>query len=441
VPPRLRLRPGSALLPCLGALACAHAASSVALPTPSAVVEEDPCALSAVSDAVPDSLSVALAGTIDLRHAPSARSPAERFVFRQLFESLIRMDCTGAIRPGLAVSWSARDSGRVWVFTLRPGATFWDESPVVASDVIAAWNARSALPEGMTAVTQDDGKVQVMLDRPAPSVPRALADPAWAVTRAGPNDGWPMGTSRFQVDTAGGVFRLAPRRGSGAGPVVVIRAQGSGDLRDMLDAGADILVTSDPAALSYAAERTGLTTLPLPWDSTYVLLSQGEVALSDSERVDLSRDVVRVTARAAMGPQWWTGPGTCGTPSPATFASTPVEPQRPTWVAAQGDGPGRDLLERLVALRRNDGDTAVRALTLGAEAFAASLQADQSAAYVVAVPRQPIDPCRAMRDFLARAPWAQAAVILPLVDIRPHAIVRRGAAAFTVEWDGTLRLR
>jgi hypothetical protein len=43
-------------------------------------------------------------------------------------------------------------------------------------------------------------------------------------------------------------------------------------------------------------------------------------------------------------------------------------------------------------------------------------------------------PCR------ERATWPAGAEILPLIDTRMTAVVRQGAPALEIQWDGTLRL-
>ena len=47
----------------------------------------------------------------------------------------------------------------------------------------------------------------------------------------------------------------------------------SGDPRDLLDAGADLLLTRDPATLDYAATLPHFQSVPLAWQRTHVLLS------------------------------------------------------------------------------------------------------------------------------------------------------------------------
>src|SRR5437899_2485107 len=72
-------------------------------------------------------------------HAPAPENDAERLVFRQLYETLIRVDCLGRVLPGLAESWTRDVVSRPWTFTLRTDARFWDGAPVSARDVVAAW--------------------------------------------------------------------------------------------------------------------------------------------------------------------------------------------------------------------------------------------------------------------------------------------------------------
>jgi hypothetical protein len=438
--PRLPPCRGSALLSCLGALSCAVPAARVAPPNSPTFEGSEACALAAPTGSSPDTLSVALSGGVDPRHWPAAGTATERFVFRQLYESLIRIDCAGQVWPGLAQSWRADASGRVWVFTIRSDARFWDGLPVRGQDVIAAWqNRANGLPADVTVQARSDRDIQVILPRPMAEVPRAFADPEWAVTRAVPGAAWLVGTGRFRADSVDGHLGLVPL--VGGAPVIALRAMVAGDMRDLLDAGVDVLVTAEPATLSYAAGRPDLMSLPLPWDSTYVLLAQSEVALSDSVRGGLARDAVRVEARPAAGPFWWNDREGCEDASGRGVTVNPFQPVRSTWIALQGDGTAYALMERLVALRRTGADTAVRAITLAPVPFEAAVRSGRWAGSVFAVPRQPPDACRAMKDLMAAAPWLSGGVIVPLIDTRRRVVVRRGASAFTVDWDGTLHLR
>jgi hypothetical protein len=124
------------------------------------------------------------------------------------------------------------------------------------------------------------------------TVPLVFADPEWAVTKLVTGRDWPAGTGAYTADTSGGRVIVSPSRGGGR-PVLVLRSSGAGDARDLLDAGVDVLVTAEPAALSYAAGRPGITATPLPWDRTYALLGVGVADISAGLRAGLARDAVR----------------------------------------------------------------------------------------------------------------------------------------------------
>src|SRR2546427_498562 len=110
---------------------------------------------------------------------------ADRLVFGQLYESLIRLFCQGRPLPGLAKSWD-QASGDRWAFTLRDNARFWDGAPVTARDVLASWRGRDpALAQ--SALIVDDHTLTV----PGAGVPfQRFADQVLAVTKGAPGGGW-----------------------------------------------------------------------------------------------------------------------------------------------------------------------------------------------------------------------------------------------------------
>ena len=352
-----------------------------------------------------------------------------KFAGRQLYETLVRRDCAGLERPGLAQTWSSADGGRNWAFALR-SARFWDGTPVTPAAVVSGWtedSAASALLKQagiIFATAGSDGALHLLLAVPRDSVPAALADPRLAVVRRIPDTAWPIGTGPYRlpesdpapatlepVDEGRPVRLLAPPR----------------DLRDAMDAGADIVVTDDPGTLAYAAQRPGYTSRPLPWRRTYALVltapTDSAAVVSPGFREALARDAVRVDARAAAGASALPA---CSAAPPA--ASSPARTgARIAYPAA--DATARDLAARLAALRV----AGVRAiLPLDGDAFLAALRAGGEAAYVLALPRT-LAPCEDL-------PLPGGAAVLPLVDTRAHALVRQGAPPMTVDWDGTLRL-
>jgi hypothetical protein len=54
--------------------------------------------------------------------------------------------------------------------------------------------------------------------------------------------------------------------------------------------------------------------------------------------------------------------------------------------------------------------------------------------------RRPIDSCRDMQVAVEVVGWIDPDTIVPLVDTRLQAIVRRSRSGVTVEWDGGLLL-
>lgn len=428
-----------------GVASCGRSAAPVPPLLPVAVRDE--CALADDSARVPDTLTLALPGAVDPAHAPMPTTDAERMVFRQLYETLVRLDCTGAPHPELAESWSASDAGAQWTFTLRAGARFQDGQAVTARDVIASWMSGDTTQlEGATVAAPDDRTLVLRLRQPAPAPPLWLADPALAVTRAMPGRNWPLGTGPYTADTAAGGIMLRPFTGTGR-PTLVLSPPGAADARDWLDRGIDLVVTDDAAALSYAASRPEFATRPLPWDRTYLLLAPAATPpVTMVWQEGLARDAVRVEARASAVPAWWTAFPACIGPPPAAAPPPPSGGTRVLVAYPRDDATARSIAERLVALEGSQTGTTARAAGLGPAELTGALAAGQIGGggwqFVIPFPQLALEPCRAVHELVARAPWLTLVTqIAPLIDTRRRAVWRRGAAAFTAEWDGTLRVR
>jgi hypothetical protein len=359
----------------------------------------------------------------------------EEFVARQLYETLVRFDCTGRLRPGLAVTWHAEDGGRVWVLTLRPGAQYWDGAPVTPAEIAESWAPDSAAgtavrAAGILAVTPaGDRDIHLTLAAPRDSLPPALADPGLAVVRRDRSRS--VGTGRYRPGTADrSPALLTPADSSTRGIIKLL--PGAHDLRDAIDAGADLVVTDDPATLTYAEARPDLSSVPLPWGHTYLLVVPNRPGMrldttsTARLRETLAHDVVRVDARAAEPPFPW---GSCAGPLAA-------HPPAPSPAAARiaypaGDRTARDLAARIVAI----GAAPARSIiALEPAALRESLREARETGYVVGLPRAPLIPCA------EPVPWPADVTVVPLVDTREHAILRRGAPPMTTDWDGTLRL-
>ncbi len=404
----------------------------------------DGCALLPDQTSQVDTLRIGLDRPVTPARAPLATNGDERLVFGQLYETLLWVDCAGHLRPGLAASWSSEDNGRSWSLTLRPDARFWDGTPVTAAAIIGGWTAlddsqlvREAGVESVTAL--GDRTVGVTLTAPSPAGPLVLGDPRFAVSRLG-GHAWPQGTGAYRVDSlssAPGLIARSLADTGGEPRVLLFRPAPRGDARESLDAGADLVVTDDPAVGDYAQSRPDLSVLPLPWDRTYVLLAQppgsGTTPTSLQSMADpafhaaLARDAVRGEARGAEPPFWWDSLGCASRAAPGADGAHPA----PYIAYPRGDRTARELAARLVALGTLG--TGVTAMGLPESEWGRDLASGRYLAYVLAVPRHPLAPC-----FLASA-WPDGASAVPLVDTRSLAILRRGAPSPVVDWAGALR--
>ncbi len=60
-------------------------------------------------------------------------------VLANVDESLTAIDAAGRVQPALAASWTSSADGRSITFTLRPGLTFSDGTPLGAADIVRSW--------------------------------------------------------------------------------------------------------------------------------------------------------------------------------------------------------------------------------------------------------------------------------------------------------------
>jgi hypothetical protein len=369
-----------------------------------------------------DTLTVALSEPVDLGNVLSPTNDSERLLFRNLFDNLIRLDCQGTVRPGLAESWTEDSGKRAWIFTLRDGAKFGSGLPMsaahVAGTLAPAW-AGGRSPGIDSAVALNDRQLRLFLSGTQDSVPHFLADPALAMVDGLATDG----------RGSGGSIAI-PAHGSL--PAVDLQFPPGGDVRDALDHGVDLVVTRDPAVIDYVAGRSEFATYPLPWSRTYVLLQPAaaeplDVVSTEPERRSLARDAVQADARGAEPLFWWHEAAACpNTVAPGSRSTS----SRVAYI--RGDEVARGLAERVVALARSG--IGLRTVALEPAEFIALLRTGSERGYVVALPRQTLAPCR------ESAALPGAARIQPLIDTRAHAIIRRGAPPITIEWDGTVRV-
>ena len=410
-------------------------------------------------------------------------------MFELGYATLARVDCLGRVMPALASSWTVADGGMRLDLVLSDSARFWNGDPVTAADVIASWGAagQTRLADNATVLSEHalrvDCNVFGGLAMGGCPVLTALGDVELAVARRRPGTRWAEGTGSYRLRESPGpeasprtTLDLEPVRGGGL-PRLTIHSVRGADTRDLVDAGAQLVLTDDPALAAYAAARSEMVSLSLPWDRTWSIVTPARpitttpgqldpdtIALhTRSSRATLARDVVPADARASDGPYWWRDLTGCLASAPKGGA--PNERPQSRVVASSDQPTARALAERLVALAAGPRGTASdsllamlgplgmsldsrsTAIVLAPNDFAARLRAGSDAAYVVAMPRRSLAPCLDAARLRAAAPWLGSDSgrrglerVIPLVDTRLRAVVRRDWLGLTMAWDSTVTI-
>jgi len=381
-----------------------------------------------VSDgAAPARLRVAVAGPVDVRNAPVPRTDAERLVFRQLYETLVRVDCRGDVAAGLAEAWSTADGGRTWTLRLRNGTTFTNGDTVTSEDVLNAWRLRGVDTTFAEMAALNARELRVVLHDTA-SAPRILADPRYVITQAAAPGAWPGGTGVYRVAAAGDRrIRLESR--DPALPAMDVELTAA-DARAALDDGFDAVVSSDVATIEYAGALPGYTAAQLPWNRTYMLVGAND-SRADADaaaRSELARDAVRGAVRPAEP--------SSGPRSARCSGALPARGSTHAIAYPAGDPIARGLAERIAALawpasrtpawlraQVRPAERAPVVLPMRADALERALHADTSLAFVIATPRT------------AACGIAGTA----LVDARDHLLHRGNLGRVIADGDGSLR--
>lgn len=405
--------------------------------------------------------TVGLTERVDAVNALHPTNDSERLLFRQVYETLVRVDCEGRVAPALAVSWRLDTDGRTWLLKLRDDVRFADGAPVSAADVKAGWTRDESVDELRlhvrrvveSVVAVSPTELAITLRGKPQDAPLALAHPDLVIARRVADSSWPVGTRPVRVTPDRDAVVVAnPDNGLSIRFLVA-----PGDPRDLLDKGVDLVLTRDPATLEYAATLPQFQAVPLAWQRTHVLLTPGRSResrqLSEDARRALADDAVRGEAMGAAGPFWWQDLD-CAVPAPQLPGQSVRPSGRVVYDAA--DGAARDLAERLVGIASASGPGATamldalipdrprrtfqRATGLTGEPLALARRRGTDAAYVVAIDRRPLDACRDEQVLMEGTRWLDPATMIPLVDTRLQAIARRGRSRVTKEWDGGLLL-
>ena len=242
----------------------------------------------------------------------------------------------------------------------------------------------------------------------------------------------------------------------GGHDTVVVRRVSDRGVRDVLDQGTDILVTRDRLVVAYAADRPGLELVSLPWDRVYALVIPHQPAVADSAadplRVSLASDAVHADARA-FGTEKVLVDSTCraDTALATQEASTPRAAADRVRDAThilydQDDSVAQFLAERIAAFASTRssllagpapllgrGSAEMYATGLPAGALAAAVMNGSGVAYIIASRSLGPASCDDASALPVDAPslvlqtGGQPLAIIPLIETRPWAIVRRDA--------------
>jgi hypothetical protein len=379
------------------------------------------------------------------------RTLAERFVARHSFANLVKLTCAGDVVPDLAKAWKPEDGGRSWVFTLA-------DASISAEAVKSLWESRRnggiwPWPAILDVEVVDSFALRVRLDTAYPSLPLEFVDPALAVVGLVGRDNVAISTGEYQA--RGTVFPRAgpvaattyldPVSFNARGPTIKLQLLRAGvDPRDALDfprAGtlgpSDLLITRDTATIGLARSRPEFRVVPLAWDVTYAMMGRPqEIVIPRSFRGALTAAGVPGDSR---NPESWPP-----TSSICRIGQSPTAPQLPPRIAYSNDDPiARALAERLVAMAvtpshswiadwipgANQGNRP-RTLPMSPSALDSAITLGRPYAFVVATSRSQPLSCESQI----------AGSVLPLIDSRPYAIIRRGVPALEIDGEGLVRL-
>ena len=302
------------------------------------------------------------------------------------------------------------------------------------------------------------------------------------MVRRTPQSRWPDGTGSYRIREVGGRSGEAARTSAlllesvvgATHPRLTVHTVPESDARDIVDAGADLVVTEDPSLASYAASRPGVSLVPLSWDRTWAagvadaqrsgaadsVSAETTSARTSAFRSALARDAVRADARPShVGAPVCSG-AVCQPRSARTATTKRADrlahrlsarrARRPrTGGAARGVGRDRARRQRSGARRSRAGpgrSCAPRPRgshpTTSMPRFVAGTSSRSSSPFPYTRPHHVGRSNRCSRRRRGSGVTRQAGTSVvrssPLIDTRPRAIARQDRISLTFAWDSTL---
>lgn len=224
------------------------------------------------------------------------------FIKMELAETLVNADAEGRLVPGLATEWTVSDDGLEWIFRLRQGVRFHDDTPMTAQAVAGALNHARAKPglldtAPITAIEPADGDLRITLSEPFAPLPAFLSEYraliyAPAAYDASGNATQVIGTGPYRLTSLQEPLRLEAERFDGYWgeaariPQVTYQAVGRAETRALMaeSGDADYVFTLDPASVARLGSVASVQVMSVPIPrSLLVKVNAGHPALSDPD--------------------------------------------------------------------------------------------------------------------------------------------------------------
>lgn len=416
------------------------------------------------------SLTMILTASIDLNHAPLAENDAERFAFKQIFETLTRVDSEGKLQPALASDWQQSKGGKQWVFTIRQGAVFSDGTPITSKAVVLSWLRAARMDFDHPAPSPfqwfnvlepgvrilDSHRVQISLPEAMDDLPLLLAHQALAVVYSSKDGIGPLGSGPSRIDPSltppAQGLRLLPNPHHPRMPRwqhVDLVIQPEFDTRSLLENRADFAVLRNQTLVNMVSASARHQVIALPWDRMYLLVcppgptelrQRWNTGWSSRELVnDVSVDqtstldqltfaeprsricpLQMLPQKAMDWPQFsWKERIVSNDDDLVLFPDNDPEAEALAEYLAQHAGrplrPADDLPGRtpMTTPRRPAGGMAPQAMGISPDDFAGALQSGKAGAYILPLNRTWFSSCRQMAGLIGLAGWLQDAAMDP----------------------------
>jgi peptide/nickel transport system substrate-binding protein len=222
------------------------------------------------------------------------------FTRMEVAETLVDVDLQGALRAGLARSWTVSADQLTWRFVLRPQAKFHDGSAVSAAAVVQSLERALAQPgvlrnAGVKKISVEGAEVQIALNKAFTALPAILAHSSTLILAPASYgaDGSVksiLGSGPYKITDLQAPIKFSAQRFEqydGKAPAVSrvsYLSSGRGEVRGLLaESGqADLVFTHDAAAFARLKQKSSLQfhSVPIP-RTIYLKLNAGLPQLAD----------------------------------------------------------------------------------------------------------------------------------------------------------------